>query len=385
MAWSAPPVPGTAASSSVQRAPSVRSCEVVEHAGDRAADPRSVFDAILAGEVGARGQVMGQRQGAERFSRSGLLSAVARDAIAADLTKPSRADPAYPLSRMPPVLTALGIDNSPLVVRKSVVAKAMGKHGLSLDEALQSIEGLADPIMVFVSATVSDGLVALVESTDGKNLVVAIHSNGEVGRMEVSVISSIHAKDKATSILGWVEGGLARYVNKRKADAWFQSKRPYLPREGITHRRSMKILRHRDVFKGDAKYSRRFSPDGAPVPETAVDRVKAANEKYGPPAGFHQPPLPVSPTMPDRSGFKGGMFTVREVMQDTMVYLRAAQAATEAATGESLMDSLNVAQRTASNGACRDCTRSTGGNCIPAPAALSGRAGQYAGRWIDRV
>lgn len=48
-------------------------------------------------------------------------------------------------------------------------------------------------------------------------------------------------------------GGLTRYMSKQKADAWFQSRRLQLPREGIKHRLGQKILQHRDVFKADGR------------------------------------------------------------------------------------------------------------------------------------
>ncbi|MCA0204290.1 MAG: thermonuclease family protein [Proteobacteria bacterium] len=77
------------------------------------------------------------------------------------------------------------------------------------------------------------------------------------------------------------------------------------------------------------------------VPETAIERIQRANAQFGPPAGFHQPPLPMSWTLPKR----GLGMAVREAFQDQFLYLRAAQAEIEAATGQPLTDRLNASQR----------------------------------------
>lgn len=167
------------------------------------------------------------------MQRRALLSGAIKQRIAEDLGKAGRADPAYPLSELPPVIAALGLgaDGRPLVIRKSVIEKAMGKHGLSLDETLAAVDALADPVMAFDSATVSGGLVALVDTGTDKAVVVAIHPDGEVGRIAVSVVASVHAKDSPRAIVNWINDGLTRYINGKSADAWFQSRRLQLPRE----------------------------------------------------------------------------------------------------------------------------------------------------------
>lgn len=215
------------------------------------------MDQIASGRIGGRGPEGpgGGRRGrdAEMRPEGGqpLLSGAVLGQVRADLQTAGRVDPAYPLARIPEVLARLGIENAPLVVRKSVLNKAMGKHQLSLDEAVRAIEGLANPVMVFDSETVSGAFVSLVDVGNDKSVVVAVHPDGEVGRMAVSYVASIHKKDNPSAVLRWVNDGLVRYMNKESAGAWFQSRRLQLPREGIKHQRGIRILQHRDVFKDD--------------------------------------------------------------------------------------------------------------------------------------
>lgn len=215
------------------------------------------MEQIASGRIGGRGPdgPGGGRRGRDAEmrpeGRQPLLSGAVLGQVRADLQTAGRVDPAYPLARIPEVLARLGIENAPLVVRKSVFNKAMGKHQLSLDEAVRAIEGLANPVMVFDSETVSGAFVSLVDVGNDKSVVVAVHPDGEVGRMAVSYVASIHKKDNPSAVLRWVNDGLVRYMNKESAGAWFQSRRLQLPREGIKHQRGIRILQHRDVFKDD--------------------------------------------------------------------------------------------------------------------------------------
>lgn len=71
---------------------------------------------------------------------------------------------------------------------------------------------------------------------------------------------------------------------------------------------------------------------------TAAERIAAANAMFGPPAGWVQPPLPSTWTLPIRTG----LMRVREGFQDKFIYLRAAQAQIEEATGERIPDDMNA-------------------------------------------
>ncbi len=217
--------------------------------------PEEVFGKVIAGELtrrnaGNTGALTAFQEEERLQAGRTLLDARMVEKIKVAIEAGGRPDPAFPLRAMPPVLNALGVRNTPLIVRKSVFTKADQKHGLDTDEVVDAINALRDPVMVFDSDTLKDGLVALVETSRGGTMVVAIHPSDEVGRMEVSSIASVYEKTDARIIPNWMTKGLMRYMNKRAAEAWFRSRGLQLPREGTAHRRKIKILQYRDVFKG---------------------------------------------------------------------------------------------------------------------------------------
>lgn len=157
------------------------------------------------------------------------------------------------LTRTPPVLRALLGKDQPVVLPKGVVWKANAdKHGLLPQEITDAMDGLYEPIMVFDSDTQPGGIVAMTSvDRNGRPVVVAIHPNAKLGRMEISRVASIHAKDRPQAITNWIRNGLRRYVDDQKAAAWGRSSGLQLPTDGTPTRRAGKVLRHRDVFKGD--------------------------------------------------------------------------------------------------------------------------------------
>lgn len=226
-----------------------------------------VFGKVDSGEVGQRpdadaetatGELaLAQKRQAKEPDPSGLADQIPSApmltdeqfaTIKSDLKSAGRKDPAYTLSEIPPVLRKLRVDQR-MIIRKSVFEKARDKHGLSEDETMNAVRALYSPVMVFDSDTTKDAFMALVEIGNGKTMVVAIHPDAESGRMAVSSIASVYAKTNAGIVPEWMRKGLTRYMNKRSAGAWFQSRRLQLPREGTAHQRKIKILQHSDVFK----------------------------------------------------------------------------------------------------------------------------------------
>lgn len=184
-----------------------------------------------------------------------------------------------------PVIEALSGKAVPVTLPSRVIRKAgQDKHGMSADQIIAAVNGLADPVMVFDSKSASDSIVSLVDVADeSRPVVVALHLNEKVGRFEVTRIASIHMKDNAGQIAAWVREGLLRYRNARKADAWSRSRGLYLPKDGTTkHRLGKKILQHRDIFKGrELSQTRRGSiafpaggPDGA---QTVINLFETAD------------------------------------------------------------------------------------------------------------
>lgn len=218
----------------------------------------TVMERIASGEVGGRGPdgpgggretAVKEQRGEVGISDIERVAKQVRDVLAGKkLSQP------IALTRTPPVLEALIGKPVPIVISENVIWKANAdKHALTASQIIAAIEGLNDPVMVFDSATTDQSLVALVDmESEARPVVVAVHYNKRVGRLEVAQVASIHPRSSDGHIIGWMQDGLTRYVNNEKAAAWSRSRGLQLPKDGTTKRRSMqKILRHRDVFKAD--------------------------------------------------------------------------------------------------------------------------------------
>lgn len=215
-----------------------------------------IMERIAAGEIGARGAddvATGTETVHEQRDMDRISAQITQVLAGAKLTAP------IALTKSPPVLRRLWGKDVPVVIAPDVIWKASDKHGLTGETIIKAVNGLADPVMVLDSATSADSLVALVDavSKDGRPVVVALHANQKVGRIEVSRVASIHAKDNDSAIARWMDQGLLRYINGSKAGDWSRSRGLRLPKDGTANRRGKKILRHRDVFKADDRKEQR--------------------------------------------------------------------------------------------------------------------------------
>lgn len=162
------------------------------------------------------------------------------------------------LGGTPDVLQALGAADAPINITEDTLWKAVDKHSLTPRDVKAALAALGEPVMVFDSATAPDGLVALVETASrGRSVVVAVHMNRKEN-ITVNRIASIHAKDSAGFVQQWMENGLLRYVDNKKADAWSSARGLQLPKAAPKHRLGKKVLRPEDIGKaaGDVRYSR---------------------------------------------------------------------------------------------------------------------------------
>ncbi|MEN9926072.1 MAG: hypothetical protein RL268_2198, partial [Pseudomonadota bacterium] len=207
--------------------------------------PESIFGAVWSGEVGRR-------------PRGGGSVSVAKYSIDASLRQKIKAiwDGARPdaplvLGKTPAVVAALTKKDLPFVMSAAVVKKA-GNHGLTMNDLIAAVEGLGDPVMAFDSTNETGNITVLVdaEAADGRAMVVAVEAAFREAKVEVSRIATVHGKDRPDSIIGWMRDGYLRYINKKKAGEWSRSIGRSLPKDMETkHRRGIKILQHRDVFK----------------------------------------------------------------------------------------------------------------------------------------
>lgn len=129
----------------------------------------------------------------------------------------------------------LGYGDLPFVLFKSKVNQILampGEHvgtgtphgdSVGIGTIREAVRGLSDPVAVFDSMD-KDGnrragqFVVLVDVLDskGKEVVVPLHMNMTAAHIAVDQIASVYGKPKE-KIRNWVEKGLLRYVDKRKA------------------------------------------------------------------------------------------------------------------------------------------------------------------------
>lgn len=150
---------------------------------------------------------------------------------------------------VPPVLSAVGVSNAPLVMPPSVIPKVSGvKHDVPREVLNQLPTALRDPIFVFQSAKVSNAVTVLTAlKSQGRNVLVAIHLDRPSPNKPANVITSLYDKSPM-AVQGWIRDGMTLYANQQKARALFLSARLQLPREG-TKAGNKNLLTEADIVK----------------------------------------------------------------------------------------------------------------------------------------
>lgn len=129
----------------------------------------------------------------------------------------------YKLGNPSRFLQAAGFPDLPIELRADKLAtKASEKYKSNHPFNLTSVENLpqaiANPIAVFDSKTRIDAKVVLTElESNGDNFVVAIQVNRKVGNIEINSVRSIYPKDYVKDIYSWINDGLLKWVDKKKA------------------------------------------------------------------------------------------------------------------------------------------------------------------------
>lgn len=140
----------------------------------------------------------------------------------------------FEIGKTPIVLKELGANDLPIVMMQDVIVKMTGgKHNISIDEIKNIPEAIADPIMIFKSATVNNAFVILTELTDksGNDVVVALHLNKKNNRLDVNRIASVYGKEGISKFaIEQFKNGNVLYVDKIKSQKWSTSKGLYLPK-----------------------------------------------------------------------------------------------------------------------------------------------------------
>ena len=216
----------------------------------------------------------------------------------------------------PDVLRRLGAKPLPIEMARRNLTKVLAKHEVPLDTLRDLPKHLADPLMVFKSATMSNAYVMLTEmERNGENLVAAIHFDVETGRTRINDIASIHdrstTRDTGEKVPGWVwiknqiAAGNLRYYDKTRSSRWFRE-RAGLQLPSVVNResyRGVKILTEKDVVKPVAPQE--IEEGGSPLASLGkAERVPRLRRKHC----FRRPPDPQGHGPERRRGRGGNSF-----------------------------------------------------------------------------
>ena len=157
----------------------------------------------------------------------------------------------FELGQTPDVLKELGAKNLPVVMSQNVMLKITGiKHSISVEEIKKLPSAIADPIMVFKSATVDGAFVILTELTDksGNDVVVAMHLNRSEKHININRVASVYGKENVENFIKTqTNGGNLRYIDVNKSQAWSQSRGLQLPKLADTTLDNNNITQKEDI------------------------------------------------------------------------------------------------------------------------------------------
>ena len=156
------------------------------------------------------------------------------------------------VSETPPVMLSLGVKQLPVVITSGTVRKVLHrKHNIPVTTFKKVASHIANPIMVFDSATQPGSLVVMtgLKDEDESTIVAALLPSGRYGRHEVNVVVSVYGKDRNGWFIDQMENGRLRYIDKKKALIWFMTLGLQLPKVRGTDQGTVNILKSEAVVK----------------------------------------------------------------------------------------------------------------------------------------
>lgn len=122
----------------------------------------------------------------------------------------------FNLGRPSSVLLSAGIENKPIRLHGSKVAKKIRKHGFPATALRDLPKAIAHPIAVFDNLGREGNRSILTElKTDNGNVIVSIDL-GRGTEVDFNIVSSVFGKN-SKGVLGWINGGKMKFVDKEKA------------------------------------------------------------------------------------------------------------------------------------------------------------------------
>lgn len=167
--------------------------------------------------------------------------------------------------RTPDVLQKLGAVDLPMTMTRDNLTKILSDkqdHALPKDLVKQLPQAVAEPIMVFESATQADAFVVLTELRhEGRSVMVAVHLDTERQHIRVNDIASAYKRGNEGWYVRQIEEGRLLYQDKKKSLAWARTARLQLPlvRKLPSRLSGKKILTEADVVKPIAPDNKPFA------------------------------------------------------------------------------------------------------------------------------
>lgn len=168
--------------------------------------------------------------------------------------------PLLNVSRTPDVLRKLGAPDLPMTMTSRNLEKILSDkpdHGLPPFLVKQLPTALAQPVMVFESATSPDSFVVLTElKHQGRSIMAAVHLDTERQRVRVNDIASAYKRGSEAWYMRQIEEGRLLYQDKKKSLAWARTNRLQLPqvRKLPARLSGKRILTEEDVVKPIAPF-----------------------------------------------------------------------------------------------------------------------------------
>jgi len=164
------------------------------------------------------------------------------------------------LNQTPLVLQMLGAKNLPVNTTYGTLKKVLvDKHKLPADTVKQVPAAMADPVMVFKSATQAGDLVMMqgLKDQHGATVIVpvALEQKGKTGYV-ANIVTSMYGQKNTETLrpnnqwfANQISNGNLLYQNKKKSREWSQSSGLQLPRVGALQHGKKTIHTEADLVK----------------------------------------------------------------------------------------------------------------------------------------
>lgn len=109
-----------------------------------------------------------------------------------------------------------GVDDKPIRLYGSKVAKKMMEHGYNAKDLKNLPYAIANPIAVFDGSVPGSHAILTELNINGNNVLVTLTIGKGGNDVDFNIITSVYGKNK-NNVIGWINNGKLKYVDKEKA------------------------------------------------------------------------------------------------------------------------------------------------------------------------